>query len=180
MVTRMVPRPGGMRRASLALLLVLQAGCISLLFDDRCGAEYREVASAGTIPAVPGASGSREGIVEVHLAEVRPDSQPRVVRAYLLSDAVPGALFGHVTGARLLDAAGREQLAFTVTPGFGQEIARLTAVPYADAAAFESLRRLALANGLRMELRTDRPDLPVMLIPLAVQRAGDWARPHGS
>lgn len=174
------PRGGGMPHASLALLLLLQAGCLSLLFDDRCGAEYREVALAGVIPAAPGAGDAREGVAEVHLAEVRPDSQPRVVRAYLLSDAVPGVLFGHVTGARLLDAQGREQLAFAVTPGFGQEIARLTAVPYADAAAFEALRRLALSGGMRLELRTDRADVPVIVIALVVQRAGDWARPHCS
>jgi hypothetical protein len=159
------------KRSLLALVLLAQGGCLSIL-DDSCGPEHRITTVEGEY---------REGstlLVDatIELVEFRNGSSavhdilfgPREARGAPLRDHVLSARLVHAgTGATLHD--------FPISPAplNGDEIIGATTSAALDP---DAVRDAFLEGDAVLHLETDLPGREHLVIPLPTVSAGDWGR----
>jgi hypothetical protein len=150
--------------------------CTSLLYDDRCGPETRDVTIAERIRTPQGDS---IGLALLSLLESRVDYVPRSVSWYI-SGAV---LRGHIESARLVatEDTGTLLLSLPGGPGEPDVVIQGESTPYIGPTDFNQLFDRANRGGLTVVLETDIPDRRVIALPLLeVVQFNDWGRAHCS
>lgn len=171
-----------MRSAPLLLLSLAvgaAAGCVPLLYDDRCGPESRTTAARGDIldPA-----GKRIGTTEVVLTEIRGGPRPRNLSAIFMGPAYgdPGPLSRHVEGVRLLARGDTLLREFVYRHANQHEIIWVETESVRDAAEFETLKRAVGSGGATVEIDSDLPGMARLRVPLRHPQRSDWSRAHCS
>jgi hypothetical protein len=150
--------------------------CTSLLYDDRCGPESRDVTIAERIRTPQGDS---IGLVLLSLSESRVDYFPRSVSWYISGTA----LRGHIESARLVATEDTGTLLLSLPGGAGEPdiVIEGESTPYTGPTDFNQLFDRANRGGLTVVLETDIPDRRVMALPLLeVAQFNDWGRAHCS
>jgi len=150
--------------------------CTSLLYDDRCGPESRDVTIAERIRTPQGDS---IGLALLSLFESRADYVPRSV-SWSISGA---ALRGHVESARLVatENTGTPLLSLSGGPGEPDLVIDGEFTPYIGPPDFNQLFDRANRGGLTIVLETNIPDRRIIALPLLeVVQFNDWGRPHCS
>ena len=150
--------------------------CTSLLYDDRCGPETRDVTIAERIRTPQGDS---IGLALLSLLESRVDYVPRSV-----SWSISGtALRGHIESARLVatEDTGTLLLSLPGGPGEPDVVIEGESTPYIGPTDFNQLFDRANRGGLTVVLETDIADRRVIALPLLeVVQFNDWGRAHCS
>jgi hypothetical protein len=163
-------------RALGCIAIFTLPACTSLFYDDRCGAESRDVTIAERIRTPQGDS---IGLALLSLFESRADYVPRSV-SWSISGAV---LRGHLESARVVatEDAGTPLLSLSGGPGEPDVVMEGESTPYTGPPDFNQLFDRANSGGLTVILETDIPDRRVIALPLLeVVQFNDWERPHCS
>jgi hypothetical protein len=169
------PASAVLHALSCIAILTLPA-CTSLLYDDRCGPESRDVTIAERIRAPQGDS---IGLALLSLGESRADYIPRSV-SWSISGAV---LRGHLESARVVATEDSGTPLLPLSGGFGEPdiVMEGQSTPYTGPTDFNQLFDRANRGGLTMVLETDIPDRRVIALPLLeVLQFNDWSRAHCS
>jgi hypothetical protein len=161
-------------RALGCIAIFTLPGCTSLLYDDRCGPEGRDVTSAARI-LTPQADSI--GLVSLSMGETRQEGS-RSVWWLIFSET----LRGHLQEARVVPSEDPNGLLFSLTgdPGYGDIIMEGELTPYSGPADFNELFLRASHEKLTVLLHTDIPDRPSITLPLQVEQFNDWGRAHCS
>jgi hypothetical protein len=169
----MTPVSAVLRAVSWLAVLGLPA-CTSLLYDDRCGIESRNVGTGARIRTTQGDS---MGLAIVSLGESRADGS-RSVSWYISGND----LRGHLQSARLVASADTSSHLLPLTGGPGEPDIIITEnlMPYAGPVAFDRLFDLARTGGLTVVLETDISGRPIITLPMQVEVFNDWGKPHCS
>ena len=168
------------RRAVLLCTVCVGSSCLPFLYDDGCGgSEFRETVVQGDIR---NAAGAKIGFAEMRLSETRNGSESRQLSMALLGPAYgdPGPLSGNVERVRLLSADGLVLREFAFEAGNQHEIVRVPVEDVDAGVVFDQMKRVAIEGRLKLELLTELAGNGQILVPLALQHAGDWARRHCS
>jgi hypothetical protein len=168
--------PSAVLHALGCIAIFTLPGCTSLLYDDRCGPESRDVTIAERIRTPQGDS---IGLALLSLGESRADYIPRSV-SWSISGAV---LRGHLESARLVASENTDTLLLSLSGGPGEPdiVIEGQSNPYTGPTDFNQLFDRANRGGLTIVLETDIPDRPVIALPLLeVIQFNDWGRAHCS
>jgi hypothetical protein len=153
-----------------ALVVVALPGCSVL--NGRCSYELRSYSGEGNGTA----SGSVAATAQLNLSEQRGS----IVRQSL-TWLVTGSLKGHVTSASFKDSSNPSQVLLDL-PVLGADrdpILQGTA-DTREGALIAGFHDILVAEHGMIELKTDLPDAPTVVIPITTVNASGWVRPYCS
>jgi hypothetical protein len=156
--------------------LLTLTGCASLLYDDRCGPEGRDVT---TVASRLNAAGDTLVWADLQLGETRGDQPSRSLYWYIYGEPVRG----HIQEGRLVASEDTSVVLFPLTGGHEEAYIPLTgqSSPYTGTTDFNQLFTRARTGGLTAVLDTDLPSLGLVALPLVnIIQFNDWGRAHCS
>jgi hypothetical protein len=167
--------------AVVALAITL-TGCVPLLFDDRCGPEFRLETTSSPLRDQ---AGNVLGQAIFTITESHGGDYPRSVQLVLMGPGYGshgGPLKGQVTAVVLADVAGAVRFDIPVLPPplNGDEIIAASTSHPDDVTAFAALRSAVLGGQLRLYLETSAGGTAVRDVSFPAARPGEWTRAHCS
>lgn len=153
-----------------ALIAVAVSGCNIL--GGRCTYELRSFdgQGKGTI-----------GTTEVAAAQVNLSEQRGSIVRQTFSWLVTGSLKGHVTSAAFKDATNPNQVLLDL-PVLGADMMSILegVADSRDGAAVAGFHDILASGHSGIELKTDDPSAPTVVIPIAQTSSSGWVRPYCS
>ena len=155
----------------LALIALAVSGC-NLLSGGKCTYELRSYSGQGN--AIQG--GAAAATATVNLSEQRGS-----IVAQSFHWLVTGALKGHVTSASLKDSQNPSAVLLDL-PVLGPDRDPILegAADTQQCATLAGFHDILTSNRAGIELKTDDPTTPTVIVPITTLNATDWFRPYCS